>query len=95
MGHRALCAIDTAPYSDRLAGWLGRERGSAMNTVDLTLYVHHETDAAYKVSDTGDPERAVWLPKSQLGNVRELLRDGREMIQCECPEWLADQKGLA
>jgi hypothetical protein len=65
-----------------------------MSTVDLVLFVHHETDAAYLVSDDGDRDKAVWLPKSQIQVDREYRRPEGRLIDIEMPEWLALKKGL-
>lgn len=59
---------------------------------DVTMTLHVETQAAILVSDDGDKEKAVWLPKSQVeytepkgkGNITEVT----------LPEWLAKEKGL-
>lgn len=64
----------------------------SLREVELRLMVHLETDAAWKVSDNGELNDAVWLPKSQVD-------DGSDAIcgsTCEflVPEWLAIQKGL-
>lgn len=63
--------------------------------VDLALYVHHETDAAYRVSDDGKDANAVWLPKSQI----ELVPDGQPKpgaytAVVTMPVWLAQDKEL-
>lgn len=65
---------------------------SSQNEIEVTLMVHRETAAAWKVSDTGELKDAVWLPKSQVD-------DGDTAIvgsTCEflVPEWLALNKGL-
>lgn len=61
--------------------------------VDLVLHVHHETDAAYKVSDDGDEDKSVWLPKSQCR-----FEDGEpevgDDVTFTVPVWLAQDKGL-
>lgn len=57
--------------------------------IDLTVDLHHETDRAVLVSDTGDKEDAVWLPLSQI----EIEPDGGTHV-VSLPEWLASEKGL-
>jgi hypothetical protein len=59
--------------------------------VELTLQLHHETDKAYLVSDSGDRDEAVWLPKSM-----SLQGDqkGPGIYLFEMPEWLAVEKKL-
>lgn len=38
--------------------------------VELELALHHETAAAYLVSELGERDRAVFIPKSQCALVR-------------------------
>lgn len=59
------------------------------NVIDITVHLHHETDAAVLVSDTADPKDAVWLPKSQI----EIEADGATHT-VTLPEWLALEKEL-
>jgi len=65
--------------------------------VELTLHQHHETRqgevnfGAYLVSDDGEREGAVWLPKSQCERGRNV---GPGVFEFEMPEWLATDKGL-
>lgn len=33
--------------------------------IDIAVHLHHETAKAWLVSDTGERDRAVWIPKSQ------------------------------
>lgn len=59
--------------------------------LDLTMHIHHETDAAIRASDTGEDKDAVWLPKSQI----EIERKGSgPTAVITLPEWLAMDKGL-
>jgi hypothetical protein len=58
--------------------------------VDLTLHIHHETDAAILVSDTGEEKRAVWVPRSQV-EIEKLGPRGNEAI-VTMPQWLAIEK---
>lgn len=62
--------------------------------VDLTLFLHVETDKAWRVSDNGSDTKAVWLPKSQV-EMEPLpgSKGGREAV-FTIPEWLAIEKGL-
>lgn len=55
------------------------------NLIDCAVHLHHETERAMLVSDTGDKRDAVWIPKSQAE-----LADGVLTI----PEWLAIEKDL-
>jgi hypothetical protein len=52
--------------------------------------VHHVTERAVLVSDTGDNEDAVWLPLSQI-EIEPLSKGTAEITM---PEWLAADKGL-
>lgn len=76
--------------------------------LDIHLVIFHETDRAWLVGDTGEREKAVWLPKSQVevdetrpdGQESELIGgipSGRAMPICRVvlPEWLAAERGLA
>ena len=65
-------------------------RGARSNLVDLELYLHHETEKAVLVSDAGDREKAVWLPKSVI----EIWERSRSVISVTVPEQLAIEKGL-
>ena len=58
--------------------------------VDLTLQVHHETEKAVLVSDTGERERAIWLPKSAV----EIERKAKGIVVVTMPEHIAIEKGL-
>lgn len=62
--------------------------------VDLMLFIHVETDLAYRVSDTGEDKDGVWVPKSQV-EIEETPSDrtGRTAI-FTMPEWLAIDKKL-
>lgn len=59
------------------------------NLLDVEVYLHAETDKAVRVSDDGDNESAVWLPKSQIEIVHH-----KGTIIVTLPEWLAVDKGL-
>lgn len=60
--------------------------------IELKVFVHRETDAAWQVSDTGEAKDAIWLPKSQVDDGG----DAECGKACEflVPEWLALEKGL-
>lgn len=49
-----------------------------------------ETELAVFVSDTGDEDHGVWLPKSQI----EIEDLGNGYHGVSMPEWLATDKGL-
>lgn len=61
--------------------------------VDLTLHLHHETEKAWLVSNDGERDTAIWIPKSQveLGD-RVNLRS--QVFEFTMPEFLAYEKGL-
>lgn len=58
-------------------------------TIELALYVHHETEKALLVSDDGEKDNAKWLAKSLLGEHRRVGRT----LEAEVPEWLAKREG--
>ena len=57
---------------------------------DVTVRVHHTTERAVLVSDDGDPEKAVWLPLSQV----EVETKANGIAEITLPEWLAKERGL-
>lgn len=61
-----------------------------MKLVDLDLHIHAVTDKAILVSENGDAEKAVWLPKSQI----EYEDDNKDGVKVTLPEWLAMEKLL-
>ena len=66
-------------------------------TETYTLYVHHETDSAWYVSETGDKDDTFWLPKSQVStDETNMLRSSpsQKAYEFVIPEWLATEKGL-
>ena len=63
---------------------------SKIEFVEMTLKVHADTEKAVLVSDDGEAEKAVWLPKSQIEIYP--LKDGNIMVVL--PQWLAADKGL-
>lgn len=59
--------------------------------VDVSVCRMAETEKAILVSDTGEKENAVWIPKSQC----EIENDGYEnFVTVTLPSWLAKDKGL-
>lgn len=62
----------------------------AERLADITVALHHETDKAVLVSDDGDRENAVWLPKSKI----EIEHKQGNTVEVTLPEWLAKDKGL-
>lgn len=66
-------------------------------TETYLLYVHHETDSAWKVSECGDEEDAFWLPKEKVDtNMVNMLKNGGggRAYEFEIPQWLAVDRGL-
>lgn len=58
--------------------------------VDLDVIIHHETKLAIFVSDNGDVEKAVWLPKAAI----EIERKKGDNAMIILPERMAIDKGL-
>ena len=63
-----------------------------MNNVEITLEIHHETERSYLVSETGNKDNAVWVPKSQI-EVSDPVEVG-ETVEITMPEWLAKERGF-
>jgi hypothetical protein len=64
---------------------------SKSDLIDVAVRLHHETEKAWLVSDDGEVESAVWIPKSQAEI--EAKANGR-MHMLTLPEWLATDKRL-
>lgn len=62
---------------------------SKSNLIDVAVQLHHETEKAWLVSDNGERESAIWIPKSQA----EIEPKGKAYI-LTLPEWLAIEKAL-
>lgn len=58
--------------------------------VDVLVTMHAETPKAVLVSDTGENDDAVWLPRSQI----EIEPAKKGLFTVTMPEWLAKDKGL-
>lgn len=59
--------------------------------LDLEMVWHGETHLAVCVSDDGERDSAVWLPKSQI----EVSEGSNPKLRTiTIPEWLAKDKGL-
>jgi hypothetical protein len=63
---------------------------SFLTDVDVIIIRDEDSDLAILVSETGDKENAVWLPRSQIEYVTD--RNGHTTVTL--PEWLAQDKGL-
>lgn len=64
--------------------------------IDVTVQMHMETERAVLVSDDGDRNKAVWLPKSQIeiefhSGMKER---GKGTATITLPGWLAKDKEL-
>lgn len=65
---------------------------------DVRMKLHHETQpgkttlGALLVSETGDKDKAVWLPKSQIEFVEVPGKSG--YLDITMPLWLAEEKEL-
>ena len=64
--------------------------------IDLRLVVHHQSQMSWLVSDDGNRDKAVWLPKSQCTMDETVvgLEGIDEIHDFEVPTWLAEKKGL-
>ena len=64
--------------------------------IDVAVQMHAETEKAVLVSDDGDKDKAVWIPKSQceieFDSSMKIRGKGSAMITL--PEWLAKERGL-
>jgi len=76
---------------------------SKSDLTDLTLALHHETEKAVRVSETGDPLKAVWIPKSQceVEQTGRFCQQGNKVgspkypvVIVTLPEWKAINLGL-
>jgi hypothetical protein len=58
--------------------------------IDISVFLHHETQGAVLVSDDGKLQKAKWIPKSQC----EIERQPGGTVILTLPEWLAVEKEL-
>jgi hypothetical protein len=58
--------------------------------IEVTIIRDVDSDAAILVSEDGDEDNAVWLPRSQI----EYTTDRHGLTTVTLPEWLAEDKGL-
>jgi hypothetical protein len=68
---------------------------SRNDTIEISVMLHADPESALAilVSDDGEEEHAVWLPRSQIEYDCNPKNIGRE-ITVTLPEWLAADKGL-
>lgn len=64
-----------------------------MIDIGVIIIRDEDTDHAILVSETGDEDDAVWLPRSQIEYARNTVCMGGE-ITITMPGWLAKEKGL-
>jgi DNA-directed RNA polymerase alpha subunit len=62
--------------------------------IDVVVQMHAETEKAVLVSDDGDKDKAVWLPKSQIEIDPSMKERSKGAAMITLPEWLAKDKGL-
>lgn len=62
--------------------------------IEFKLIYHNETDKAYLVSEDGERDTAVWVPKSQVEVPMERAYADGDQIEVHIPEWLAKKKDL-
>jgi hypothetical protein len=76
------------------------ETEDEVGKVTLTLAHHGDAGATIKVSETGDADHAVLLPRSQIkiissGRARGSVGQSKAaVIEVQMPEWLAKDRGL-
>jgi hypothetical protein len=58
--------------------------------IEVIIIRDEDSDAAILVSETGDEDDVVWLPRSQIEYTTD--RHGRTTVTL--PEWLGIEKGL-
>lgn len=63
---------------------------SKSDLVDVAVQLHHETERAVLVSDSGDREKAIWIPLSQC----EVEKRKGGVVVVTMPEWMAFERGL-
>ncbi len=57
---------------------------------DIEVFMHHQTEAAFKVSATGDGKDAAWVPKSLCEMEHKI---GRTWV-LTAEQYLLEEKGL-
>ena len=64
-----------------------------MSRTELTVYSHsRETTGAVLLSKDGDPQEAVWLPKSQIKIINR--DDDNALMIIDAPDWLLKKEGF-
>lgn len=74
---------------------------SKSDLIDIQVALHHETEKAVLVSETGQDARAKWIPKSQVeveptGSFVQWQVGAKKypLVKLTLPEWLANNNGL-
>lgn len=77
---------------------------SKRERIALTLALHHKTAKAARLSETGEDDKASWLPLSAIEieetgkTVSGFDRHGQctsvALVKVTLPEWLAIEKGF-
>lgn len=62
--------------------------------IDVCAEVIAETDKAFFMTDSGDKDDGVWIPKSIIENLKPKNPDRGDTVEFELPEWLAKDKEL-
>ena len=60
--------------------------------IDITVHLHHQTEKAVLISDTGDSDDAVWLPRSAIEV--DISASSGSVTEITLTEGLATEKGL-
>jgi hypothetical protein len=60
---------------------MSRERDSKI--IEVSLFLHYETDKALLLSETGEKKDAVWVPKSQVENYGDGTYGMKESLAIE------------
>lgn len=63
-----------------------------MKYVEVWVTVHQTTDDAVLISDSGDEDDAVWIPRSQIHEEEDI--DNGDIVELSVAEWIAKREGL-
>jgi hypothetical protein len=81
-------------------GYLSERSGRSSPTVPFEVYLIHEAESAFLVSEDHSPHGSedlrtkVWLPKRQIENLTRKMTSHGVVLSGDIPEWLAMEKGL-
>jgi hypothetical protein len=62
--------------------------------IDIEVFLHYETEKAVLVSDDGDKDKSVWVPKALIELVPSSRYTGPRNKIMTIPERVAIEKGL-